>query len=308
MLCETRKPQADRYLHLNILCEQCHLACRLFGKHRFQDGGQTLVSATSGIKNILLEDDPMTLPDIFSMVMNMFRWRRGEIALTVLRHISALGKLYVGVGHPLVAICGWLASTDPSQLEEVIAKCSQSTGDHFESIIGPMNRSTLFSRLRHIQRVRDKCRKGFLLQDLLRKCEATLGFPDRRTLEFRLSLAFHHFNQRDYVVAANLGRDIVAQAQHLERQGERTHFHCEGPYIIARSQYALGEIYLAEAHLHEAIELLTSHFGVLGVRVKTWLVQLEEWLVARGQLSSDTQVRKRWTGLLRRVNDFNDST
>jgi len=40
---------------------QCELACRLFARHSFQEAGQTLICATTGIKKILLAEHPGTL-------------------------------------------------------------------------------------------------------------------------------------------------------------------------------------------------------------------------------------------------------
>lgn len=281
--CETTKVKESSLTHLYALREQSMAACMLFANNNFQDAGQRLISATSAIESILLAEHPMTLTCLFVLVAHMFEQRRHEIALSILRQFSALAQIRLGDRHPLRYICGWIASMHPSQILTVIVRCSESTGDNFRDLVGPMNWSTLVSRQEFLHEVdveHDTSGKTFLLQALLRNCEATLGSLDVRTCEIRLSLAFHYMKIQDHAEAVKLGLIIIANAQHLGISA------AEGLWIIANSQCAMGETYSAGLYLRVAVDLRMAEWGPHDDRARHWLVILDGWLVRQGQLST----------------------
>ncbi|KAL9071458.1 MAG: hypothetical protein Q9161_004175 [Pseudevernia consocians] len=295
--CETTKVQEDPLAHLSALHTQSSLACKLFAGNQFEEAGQTLVSATSEIERILLAEHPDTLQCLFTTLASIFRQRRYEIALAILRQFSALAEILVGEGHPLRCICGSLASIHPSQFEDIIARCNRSASDQFENFLGPMNWSTLLSRIFLIKGVdlySDMSYKASQLQGLLRKCEATLGFRDPRTFEIRISLVWYYYRKSDHVEAIRLGWDIVAYARHVHSSLYSTNLLTGGLWLVAASQYALGETDSAEAYLREAIDIRLSEIGPYDDFAVHCLVILEEWLVEKGQLNSAAEVRKRW--------------
>lgn len=63
--------------------------------------------------------------------------------MIVLKQISALGELILGDRHPLRRLCGWLASTKPSQIDEIVFRGLKAFEIHFGSALGPMHKSTL---------------------------------------------------------------------------------------------------------------------------------------------------------------------
>ena len=119
--------------------------------------------------------------------------KRYEIALAMVRQMFALAEVLFGERHPLHFIFRWLSFVTPSLLEEIVCKCSESIGGNFESLIGPMHRSTLFSRLVYIANdtTMEESHKIFLLQELLRECEVTLATTDTRIFQDR---SFHAFD------------------------------------------------------------------------------------------------------------------
>ncbi|CAF9943693.1 MAG: hypothetical protein ALECFALPRED_000967, partial [Alectoria fallacina] len=281
--CETTKVKDNSLAHLYALREQSMAACMLFANNYFQAAGQNLISATSAIESILLAEHPMTLTCLFVLVAHMFQQRRHEIALSILRQFSALAQIRLGDRHPLRCICGWLASMHPSQILTVIVRCSESTGDNFRDLVGPMNWSTLVSRQEFLHEVDDEHDMGdktFLLQELLRKCEATLGSLDVRTCEIRLSLAFHYMKNQHHAEAVKLGLIIISHAQYLGMSA------AEGLWIIANSQCAMNETCSAEVYLRVAVDLRMAEWGPHDDRARHWLVILDGWLVRQGQLST----------------------
>ena len=291
--CQTTKGPKGGLSLLNMLSDQCLLACRLFANESFSEAGKTLISATAGIKNILLAEDPMTLLSLFQLLIDVRRQRRNEIALAILRQYSAMAEVLLGNEHPLCSISGWLTSVDPSDSNDIIGRCKRSVADHFETLIGPMHRSTLNARMMSID---DRTRKEEWLQNLLGNCENDLGSLDAWTLRVRYELALHYFNKHKYLEAKKSGQELLAHAQ-VMRMGAG--YQTNSLYIIAISQHALGETKSAESTLREAIDLSGSKRQG---RAMFWLTILEGWLLEKGQWSSAAQLRNKRRKVLESIN------
>ena len=276
--CRTIKVREDAASHLDPLFTQCSIACRLFAQGSFQEAGQTLISATAGIKEILLAEHPRTLSNLFALVIYLCRQGRYEISLAVLRQFCNLGGLLMGREHHLARICGWLSLVNIDHFDDVIARCLRSAGDNFESFLGPMHRSTLYSRIEYAERVDRECDINLemvTLQHMLSNCNQMLRFQDVRTLDARLSLAFHYLKRQKYFQAREVGQDTISHAQYLQAVSDGVYYRAEGLWIIANSQHALGETQLAEDNLRQAIELRQSEWSTQDGRARLWLVRLE---------------------------------
>ena len=292
--CQNTKVPEGGLFHLSMLSDQCLLACSLFANESFSEAGKTLISATAGIKKILLAEDPMTLPYLFGLIIDVRRRRRNEIALAILRQYSAMAEVLLGNEHPLCFISGWLTSVNPSESNDIIGRCKGSVADHFETFIGPMHRSTLNARMMSIE---DRTRKEEWLQGLLGKCENDLGSYDLRTLHIRYELAHLCFYKHKYLEAKKWGQELLAQAQHPQVTRMGVSHQADSLAIIAISQHALGEMKSAESTLREAIDLSEGQG-----RAMYWLTVLERWLLEKGQWSSATQVKDRRRNVLESIN------
>ena len=298
MGCQTTRGQENSWEVLLQLDNDVMTACALFHRNDFQGAGQNLIAATSRIKVIILAEHPETLPCILRTTERFFQKKRYEVALAILRQYSALAEIVMGKTHPIGCICGWLASIAPSQWETVIARCTGSLADHFESLAGPLNMSAIHSRMLQINSEaateHNMNQKLILLKDLLHKCESDLGPQDDRTSKVRLWLVWNRYVLLDYAEAMRMAQNMITYAQHLVGSENGFYYYIEGLNIVAISEYAMGDIYSAEIHLREAIELRISRYGPNDSRARCLLVTLEGWLVEDGQFDSAAQVQERW--------------
>lgn len=290
MRCQSTKDQGDAMIHLRALSQQCTTACRLFDNNHFQKAGQTLISATSKIKEILSAEDPMTLTYLFAVVAHIHHQRRHEIALAILKQFSALAEILMGDRHPLHCICALLVSIHPSRFGETISKCSVSTGNHFERLVDPMCRSTLVSRglyTRIVDASQEMVHRTGVLQNLLSKCEAVLGPFDVRTIEIRLALAFHHLENLDYVEAIKLDPSTLSPERNLPMWAHEADPDTEGLWIILDSDHIYDEGHLLKMSLsHLRRSLPASGLGPCDGRIPKWLKLLETRLLRQRHLSS----------------------
>ena len=306
--CQTTKGQACSRDVLFRFAEDVNIACWLFSRNHFQEAGQCLIAATSKIRSIILAEHPDTLLYVFQTTQRCFQEERYEIALAILQQYSALAEIMVGESHPIRGICTWLASMAASQSENVIITCIGSIGDHFESLAGPLSMSTLSCRLNSIDSEvvtkHNMSQKKILLKDLLYKCETTLEPFDKRIFEVRLQLAWYYADIVDHAEAVRLGWDLVTYVQRFARPGDEAWYSAEGLFVVAVSEYAMGDIYSAEVHLREAIEWRISDYGPNDHRVRYFLIKLESRLVKQGQFGSAAQVQERWKESLVNCTDY----
>ena len=266
----------------------CVSACSLFEKNLFHEAGQTMIAATAQFKEILLAEHPESLIYLFSVLIFIRDRDRDEIALIILRQFSALGKVLLSSGHPLSRICEWADSVYASGFDDFVFRFMKVMADQFESFVGPMHYSTLVARVRHINMAQKGNFRAQMLQNLLNECEKTLRPYDVRVLWVRKCLAVEYFHERYYVEAWTLSQRNIACSQHA--RSLRTGYE-QDLSMVARCQYALGEVDLGIATLHKAIDSRMSRCGLQDCRAKMWLIQLEDWHLEQSHWSSAAQVR-----------------
>ena len=290
--CISTKPIKPTQIHLNLLYDQCVLACRLFDRNSFQDAGKTLISATAVIKEILLAEEPRTLITLFTTILDTHHRGRDEIAFAILRHFSAMAMIILGDRHPICRISGWLSSMDRSRLDDIIDRCLSSACDHFASLLGPMHRTALVAR---IESMSDSGETEERLRDLLGKCEKDLGLFDGRTLYVRSVLSWAYYNNKKFTEAEELGQELLVCSRKLHSTYLKLRYDADGLHIIARCQYALGERHSGESNLLDAIALKSQ---TEPGRAAYWLSILEGWLLAQGREDSAAEMRERRWKLL----------
>lgn len=285
----------DQSKHLTALLTQCTLACQLFAKNSYKEGGKALISATARIKTIVQAEHPLTLSLLFRLVLDVRRNNRQEVALAILRQFSALAGMLLGDQHPLRQVCGWLPWVDLACFDEVVVRCLRNASEHLANKLGPMHRSTLYSRLRYTEEV--YCDKDInqaeLLKrkDLLHKCERTLGAHDMRTLDIQSCLVLRYLQREDYVTARRIGQDIVVRSHQAQPPSKQSFVRTQGLFVLAITQFKLHEAQSAEANLREAIALRSSVWGTDDSIPKYWLVFLDEWLLSHGHLPAISRVK-----------------
>ena len=263
------------------------LAARLLAMKKFDEMEETLSAASVASRKMLLAEHPTSLSVILKRIVTMKFRNAHELALRILRQLSATSGELLGEIHALSLFWAWLAAIPWSQIEDIISRCLDVIVDDFESIVGPMHTSTLNCRLSQI----DVDINLGMLRRLLDKCEIALGSCDRRTLIFRCKLMNCTFTKGHYAAAKRMGEDLLTHVQRNQELIKSNWFKITSQRIIARCQYALGEPYIAISNLKVAIHLCMKHYGAQDGLARTWLVTLEQWYIGQGQLNEATAAR-----------------
>ena len=256
--CSTTKMQSDAIPHLDALRDKCSLACILFNDDYFQEAGQTLISATAGIQEILRAEDPITFNKLF-LLIKMLVDDRPEIALAIVRQFAAMGKIILGEKHPFPFICKWLTSLDWSNrpcFEDFIRRCLRALGDCFEESLGLAHKTALMVRLHlfgPLDAKRDSGSHELASQRPLHNDNPGLGQQERRGVKVRSSLTSLDYAQDYLTQAIDIGHRIVALAESVLAEFDQTDYRIESLYWAAWSDYELSETRTAVASLCDAI-------------------------------------------------------
>lgn len=294
--CDTTKGLDNGFFQLNTFYELFITAYQLFALDACEEAGKTLIAATATarINTILQAEHPYILKTLLDLVLYSERNGKREVAVMVLKQVSALGELTLGDSHPLRRLCGWLATTDPLQINEIVFRSFRSLETHFGSILGPMHRSTLRLHCDYIRFGGYHSHQEWVeLNDLLSKCVIAFGPCDGRTLRVYLELAIHFRARSRYIEAGRAAQSIMNLAASAQPASSSIHFWIEGLYELAISQYRLEDKVAAEAKLRLAIDLSVSNSGTQDARARNWLVELERWLREEGRLLAADEVQAR---------------
>ena len=265
------------------------LAAYLLATKTFDEMEGILSAATAMSRKILLAEDPGILRIILGRIAHMQYRNQHEIALHMLRQLSAISRELLGENHPLSLFWAWLDAMPWSQIKNIISRCFDVIADDFESLVGPMHTSTLSCRLSQ----NNVDINLEMLRKLLDKCESALGSCDRRTLYVRFQLMNCTLREGHYAEAKRMGEDVLAYFQKNQERMESSWSSITSRNVIAQCQYALGEPALAIRNLELAINLYMMHYGAQDGLARSWLVILEQWYIEQGQLNEAAVARDR---------------
>lgn len=262
---------------------ECNLASSLSRKNLSYEAEQTLSKAMRKIERILLAEVPTILTELFALIVHLRSQEEAEMALVILRPFSIMGKVLLGSEHPFSRIYEWFAKIYESDFGDIIIRCIELVASHFESSVGPLHLSTLWSRLNLIdigtQRARARIQK---LQNLLRECENTLRPEDSRVMQIRRWIAHECLYQGFDDDALSLSQTNIAYSQNQSFMGIGSYDYSRELCILAKCQHALGKMDLGIATLHDAIDARVSMWGTQDALARRWLLRLEEWYSEQG--------------------------
>ena len=207
-MCYSTKDRKD-VNYANEFSNMCYLAGKLFSTQNLDEAENTFSAASAISRKMLLAEEPKTIEEILEHIVRMRHDHRHEIALRILRKLSATSKELLGESHPLCLFTAWLAAMPWSQVKAIISRCLDVMIDGFESLLGPMHQFTLGCRLTLLYIENDLA----ILRRLLNKCESALESYDKRTLTVRAELMICTWRKGDYAEAKKMGEDLLAFVQ-----------------------------------------------------------------------------------------------
>lgn len=84
----------DAFAYLTYMYDNCIMACGLFEMGLPRQVGKALIASTAKVKKILLAQHPGSFVDILTLILEMRRRNKEEVALCMLSHFKELGKAF----------------------------------------------------------------------------------------------------------------------------------------------------------------------------------------------------------------------
>lgn len=241
--------------------------------------------AIAKLNNIFSAEHPATLDVLFSLMIDLHHWMTEGQVSVLFRLFSDVGKMLLGSEHPLTRICQWSASVGASDFEAIAIRCMKCMADQLQSSLGLVHKSTLLARQNLIPAVaHQKEARIQMLQNLLGECEKTLRPDDDRILHIREEIASNYLDGGYYAEAKTLIQKNIAYNQDLSNS------KYADLRVLAKCQYALGEVDLGIDTLVKAIDSMISMSapdGLVGIS----LSDLEDWYLEQGLCDTAAQVR-----------------
>ena len=275
-----------------------NLAVWSFSTHNFEEAEKSMSDSFAISRKIIIAEQPDLLPVFLRRMVCMPRTRGHEIALRIIHQLSTTSKELLGEKHPLCLFWTRFAAIPWSQTEDIISRCFHVITDDFESLLGPVHRSTWGCRLS----ISELDINLAILRKLVNTCESALGSYDGRTLHVRVWLMDCTFKTGHYAEAKRLGEDILAslhEIQEVLQSYSDWWFSISSWEIIARCQYALGEPHLAIQSLEVAVHLGIMNYLAQAEPLSTLIITLERWYIEQGQMNEAIAARNRWFKFLK---------
>ena len=270
------------------LSNQCYEVGDLLGLGNLRAAKLVQDSAIGSINLILLDEDSVTLAQLFVLFMKMFEDGQHKIALAVFEAIADIGTSTLGQQHPLPRVAGFLLRLDSSDIAEVSAKCLQAFNDQYEDVLGPMHTTSLSIRL--LERRTTDGNFG----DLLRRCQSDLGMSDARTINVYLRLLQKLFDSGDYGRCARECDKMLNHTHRIQNSIFPANVRADALEVLAHCDMMSSNRDLAIVHLREAIDIRISVFGSLDGLARRWLVQLQDWLTLYGREEEIAEAQRWW--------------
>ena len=308
-MCQSIKSRGDRSIDTRTFYDQCQLAMRLLRKNRCQEAGQVLSACCANIKEILLEETPVVFQRLLATVFHLGLEGKRDIALIILRQISAMGAILYGNGHPFKTVSMEISSLASVDQEEFLLRSLRKIGDCFEHTLGPMHVTTLDCRLQLIESItglQDLEEAERRLWELLRHCESSLRENDPRVLDVHMAFWFYYFTQRNFIQANEMYQRVLALSKHMGDQVNCLWFRRVSLRCLAMSHYGLGEVQAATTIMREAIELYLHRDSPELSLACRLMLYLEDWLAELGEVDSAAKVNEErmWLQESFKANDF----
>ena len=286
--------ESTQYDALYFLHQETLAACELFSYHQFKEAGQTLIAATSMVKNVIEDQTPQLLIYLLVVVLDINDKGKHEIALAIIKTFHDFSEILLSESHPIRRVCRRLLCMQTLQLHDIATKAIGGVVDRFESLFGPLHAATLLSRGRYLRAACGRFNKNYevvAIQQMLRSCEESLGPWDTRTLSLRLHLADAFREDNKYQECAQTINGILSSLALFDNDQFACFIEFEALYLAAFCLYKLRDYGAAESLIRKAINLRMSNWGTQDARARMWLIDLEAILIGAGKSDDALSIR-----------------
>lgn len=257
-----------------------------------------LSKAFNLVQGLLRGEHPLTLFVFLDIIINLSYQGHPEIVSLLRSYIKEMATNTIARENPWGDICRLLGMLDGESLEQAIIQCWKCTHDTFKRGLGPFHTSTIEIFVSLILRTKNLLEEEKVLRELLAQSEQALGVSSSSLLMVMYNLGVNLRDQRKYLEAEELGRQILDRAEDIELHGERLVQKITALEFIAWVQYSQKENDQAEKTMRDVIKMIVDRWGAADLWAINNTIYLEQWLRSWGREEDAYKLRAEREGLI----------
>jgi hypothetical protein len=290
----------------DVMIDSLLTAYNLLQERSFEKAGQLLIRASAVIRDVLLQEDPQMLVEVFDIMILMLRSGWSECCNIILNQFSDMAATILPGLHPLRHIFNSLSSLDRGLTEDAVTCAWESFLDVFEQAQGASSATVILCRGNYIYRigtVRDPVVAEYELHAMVKVCKEVDGRLDYRYAQAMLGLAKFLWFRGRYADAEAAAKEAIHCAD-VGNYRLAKGMWCNGMETLAAIQYQNFDDELAESTLRQLIDVNGNTWGWQDERTLRLLTQLEKWLRKFGKHDEAADVSEQIAEVLRQSNDW----
>jgi len=206
----------------------------------------------SEFREIVVEEDPQTIPRLIEMMILVNAFGRPELVVILLKHLAGMSATVLSIeSHPMSRIFAALRDLGSDQFQPTALRAWDVMIDVLEEVLGPTHLSTITSKFDRLDTASSsldlECQERYL-ETMLKPSGAGCAPQMLRSIALLTGLATYFAARKKYIELHRTGAEIVHRSQSWAlRSTERNRVLICGYEFMAEAQYLQSQFAQAAA-------------------------------------------------------------
>jgi hypothetical protein len=247
------------------------------------DAFKELQWVCSKFREIVIEEDPQTIPRLIEMMILVNAFGRPELVVILLRHLAGMSATVLSMqSHPMSRIFAALCDLGSDQFQLTALRAWEVMIDVLQEVLGPTHLNTVtskFDRLDTASSSLDLERQERYLETMLKSSSAECAPQMLRSIALLTGLATYFAARKRYRKLLRTGTEIVHRSQSRALQStERNRALICGYEFVAEAQYLQCQFAQAAATFALLAKLASVESASLSAKMREYQARSEECL------------------------------
>lgn len=285
-LCYSVKKSHTTFTLLEDIRNGLISACLLLGRNSpcsRSEAFKELQWVCSKFREIVIEEDPQTIPRLIEMMILVNAFGRPELVVILLKHLAGMSATVLSIeSHPMSRIFAALRDLGSDQFQPTALRAWEVMIDVLEEVLGPTHLSTVtskFDRLDTASSSLDLERQERYLETMLKSGGAGCAPQMLRSTALLTGLATYFAARKKYIELHRTGAEIVHRSQSWALQSiERNRVLICGYEFMAEAQYLQCQFAQAAATFALLAKLASVESASLNAKAQEYQTRSQECL------------------------------
>jgi len=292
-MCYSVKKSNTTFTQLEDIRNSLISACVLLSRNSpefYSEALKELQWVCSRFREIVVEEDPQTIPRFIEMMILVNAFGRPELVTILLRHLAGMSATVLSAAsHPMSRIFAGLRDLVSDQFQATALRSWDVIIDVLQETLGPTHLSTFtskFDRLDTAASSMDLERQESHLEAMLKSSTADFAPEVLQSIALLKGLATYFTARKKYVELHRTGAEIVRRSQSRALPGtERNRVLIGGYELMAEAQFLQFQFAQAAATFALLAKLASVESAHLNAKAREYQSRSEESLSKLSQPS-----------------------